>query len=166
MPEEISPAGRRADVRVAEPELVVEELAIGALALEPELRRHHGGIAQDADHSRIVDHDLALESERLVPRALLELRARDDGPVGHHEDHVLVMDARDRLGVVALDSRLVLDVERGNRAPVFVHLTCRHACTRYDARTQAAGERSPARRLRHLILPKMKATLRPCGWTR
>src|SRR2546423_416495 len=77
LPEEISPAARRADVRVAEPELVVEELAIGALALEPQLRRHDRGIAQDADDARIIDYHLVLEGEGLVPRALLDLRARD-----------------------------------------------------------------------------------------
>src|SRR5258706_7225845 len=137
MPEEISPAGRRADVRVAEPELVVEELAIGALALEPELGRHHGGVAQDADHSRIVDHHLALEGERLVPRALLELRACDDGPVGQHQDHVLVMDPRDRLGVDALDRRLVLDVVRSYRSSILVQWTSSHAYAGYDARAPA-----------------------------
>src|SRR5262245_64028247 len=64
--EHVAPAALGLDVRVAEPELAIERLPV-ARALQPELGRHHRGVAPHADLLRALEFLLLLVDGALGP---------------------------------------------------------------------------------------------------
>src|SRR6266542_6921507 len=109
--EDVAPAGRRPDVGVAEPKLVLERLSLRG-ALGPEERGDDRRVAPDADLLRSVV--LTLVDGLSAARFGQQIRLRIDLALSRHEDEVVPQDAIHHVGVVLRDRGLILRIERGH----------------------------------------------------
>src|SRR5215204_1110622 len=110
--EHIAPALRRADVGIAEPELVFERLAAGR-PFEPEQRRDDGRVAPDTDG--LLQFVLPLVDRRACAGLFEQVLFRKYFPPARHQHEVVGEDARHRRRVVNLHGLLVSRVEFGHR---------------------------------------------------
>ena len=107
----ITPAGRRANVGVAEPEAPLEGHAF-IDTLEPEPRRHDSRVSPDPDNLRALVLVLALVDDLAGTCGFEKVLARVCLAVAEHQHEIVGEDPAHGLRIVTLDRRLVLGVER------------------------------------------------------